>query len=130
MPDLRQTAKRLRRDQTSAEKKLWSALRNHGVDGFRFRRQVLLCGFIVDFASYEARLVIEVDGATHSTDAEIAKDARRDRILRTWGNSVLRFTNDEVFHNFEGVLEAIRLKLQELRPRRDEEIPSPLVGEG
>jgi len=130
MPEpLKLVARRLRSDQTSAERKLWTALRRHGIEGFRFRRQVALFGFIVDFASFEARLIVEVDGATHSTESEVARDSRRDEILRSNGNSVLRFTNDEVFRNIEGVLETIRLKLRELRPRGDADIPSPLVGE-
>jgi very-short-patch-repair endonuclease len=87
------------------------------LEGFRFRRQVILCGFIVDFACYEARLVVEVDGATHTTDAELESDMRRDEKLRANGNSVLRFSNDEVFHNVDGVVETVRLKLSELRPR-------------
>ena len=86
-----------------------------------------MSGFIVDFACHEARLVVEVDGATHSTDKEVARDAERDRRLRVDGWEVARFTNDEVFHNLEGVLETIRLKLLERKPR---DIPSPLVGEG
>jgi very-short-patch-repair endonuclease len=130
MPEpLKLVARRLRSDQTSAERKLWTALRRHGIEGFRFRRQVALFGFIVDFASFEARLIVEVDGATHSTESGVARDSRRDEILRSNGNSVLRFTNDEVFRNIEGVLETIRLKLRELRPRGDADIPSPLVGE-
>ncbi len=131
MPEtLKLVARRLRSNQTSAEGKLWTAFRRHGIEGFRFRRQVALFGFVVDFASYEARLIVEVDGATHSTEPEVARDARRDEILQANGNSVLRFTNDEVFHNVDGVLETIRLKLRELRPRGDAEIPSPLVAEG
>ena len=90
MSDLKPIARKLRSHQTSAEKKLWAGLRKHGVEGFRFRRQVVLAGFIVDFACYEARLVIEVDGATHSTDAEVARDARREGILRADGYSVSR----------------------------------------
>jgi very-short-patch-repair endonuclease len=69
-----------------------------------------MLGYIVDFACFEARLVIEVDGATHSTDEEIARDARRDAVLRSHGDTVLRFGNVEVFENLEGVLETIRLK--------------------
>jgi len=131
MPEtLKLVARRLRGDQTSAERKLWTALRRRGVEGFRFRRQVALFGFIVDFTSYEARLIVEIDGATHSTESEVARDARRDEILQANGNSVLRFTNDEVFHNIDGVLETIRLKLRELRPREDAQIPSLLVREG
>jgi very-short-patch-repair endonuclease len=123
--DLKFVARNLRSHQTAAEKPLWAALRRHGVEGFRFRRQVELCGFIVDFACYEATLIVEVDGATHSTEMELAKDARREETLRLNGNSVLRFTNDDVFHNLEGVLETIRLKLIELRPQGAKKITSP-----
>jgi very-short-patch-repair endonuclease len=75
MPDLKLLARKLRSDQTAAERSLWAALRRHGIEGFRFRRQAVPCGFIVDFACYEARLIVEVDGATHSTETELAKDA-------------------------------------------------------
>jgi very-short-patch-repair endonuclease len=76
----------------------------------------VLSGFIVDFACYEARFVVEVDGATHSTDAEITRDATRDAVVRAQGYAILRFTNDEVYHNLNGVLETVRLKLIALRP--------------
>ena len=114
--NLQPLARALRKDQTSAEKRLWSALRKRDLEGFRFRRQVELVGFIVDFACFEARLVIEVDGATHSTTREIANDDRREAKLIAAGNAVLRFTNGEVYENLEGVLETIRLKLLELKP--------------
>jgi very-short-patch-repair endonuclease len=133
-------AKSLRRNATGAERRLWQGLRRKEVAGFRFRRQVPLGAFIADFASFEARLVIEVDGATHSTDVEVGRDAGRTRWLAAQGFAVLRFTDGEVFHNLDGVLETIRLKLIELRPRiegdlsplkRGEEprASSPLVGE-
>jgi very-short-patch-repair endonuclease len=77
----------------------------------------VLGSFVADFASFDARLVIEVDGATHSTDEELARDARRTAALAAEGFALLRFTNDDVFHNLAGVLETIRLKLIELRPR-------------
>jgi very-short-patch-repair endonuclease len=64
--------------------------------------------------------VIEVDGATHSTDREIARDATRSAALAAQGYDVLRFTNDDVFHNLDGVLETIYLRLRALRPRRDD----------
>ena len=117
MVDLKIIARRLRSQPTSAETRLWAGLRKHGVEGFRFRRQVRLQEFIVDFACHEAKLVVEVDGATHSTNEEVARDSERDRKLRADGWEVARFTNDEVFHNLEGVLETIRLKLLELKPR-------------
>jgi very-short-patch-repair endonuclease len=101
-----------------------------GSTGFDSGGRSVLSGFVVDFACYEVRLIVEVDGATHSTESEIARDERRDGLLRANGNSVLRFANDEVFHHLDGVVETIRLRLNELRPRSTGEIPSPLVGEG
>ena len=91
-----------------------------------------MLGFVVDFICFQARLVVEVDGATHSSDAEIARDRRRDAILRENGNAVLRFNNVEVYENLDGVLETIRLKLLELCPDGPamHNVPSPLVGEG
>ncbi|HXZ16290.1 MAG TPA: DUF559 domain-containing protein [Roseiarcus sp.] len=110
-------ARSFRRDATRAERRLWQGLRQKGLAGFRSRRQVPLGGFIADFASFDARLVIEVDGATHSTDDELDRDAARTAALATQGFALLRFTNDEVFNNLDGVLETIRLKLMDLRPR-------------
>jgi len=134
--DLTVAARALRSRQTSAEKRLWAGLRRKSLEAFRFRRQVALCGFIVDFACFEARLIVEVDGATHSSDDERVRDDKRDAILRANGNTVLRFGNVEVYENLDGVLETIRLKLLELCPEGSNKftprppIPSPLVGEG
>ena len=100
-----------------AERRLWLGLRRKEVGGFRFRRQVALGGYIANSASFDAKLVIEVDGATHSTDEQIARDAARTAALAAQGFAILRFTNDEVYHNLDGVLETVRLKLIELRPR-------------
>jgi very-short-patch-repair endonuclease len=113
-------ARSLRRNATSAERRLWQGLRREQVTGFRFRRQVILGGFVADFACFEARMVIEVDGATHGTDEEIARDAARSAALAAQGYDVLRFTNDDVFHNLNGVLETIHMRLATLRPRRDD----------
>jgi very-short-patch-repair endonuclease len=116
-------ARNLRQNATNAERRLWQGLRRKEVGGFRFRRQVPLGGAIADFASFDARLVIDPrttirgDGATHSTDEELARDAARTAALAAEGFAIPRFTNDEVFHNLEGVLETVRLKLMELRPR-------------
>ncbi len=113
-------AQTLRRNATGAERRLWQGLRREQVAGFRFRRQVILGGFIADFTCFEARMVVEVDGATHSMDEEIARDAARSAALMAQGFDVLRFTNDDVYRNLDGVLETIRLRLMELRPRVDE----------
>jgi very-short-patch-repair endonuclease len=117
---LRPVARSLRRDATNAERRLWESLRRKQLAGFRFRRQVILGGFIADFASFDARLVIELDGATHSTDQEIAYDAARSAALVAQGFTVQRFTNDDVYRNLDGVLETIRMKLIQLRPRGED----------
>jgi very-short-patch-repair endonuclease len=103
-----------------SERRLWEGLRRKQIGGFRFRRQVILGGFIADFASYDARLVIEVDGATHSTDQEVAYDVARSGALAAVGFAILRFTNEDVYRNLDGVLETIRMKLIQLRPREEE----------
>ena len=118
MPDrLLPHARTLRREATSVERRLWSGVRRQQIGGFKFRRQVVLGALIADFACYEARLILEVDGATHSTEAELSRDTAREQALRAFGYAILRFTNDEVFRNLDGVLETIRLKVAELRPR-------------
>ena len=113
-------ARTLRRNATGAERRLWQGLRREQVAGFRFRRQVILDGFIADFACLDARILVEVDGATHSTDEQIARDALRSAALAAEGFDILRFTNEDVYVNLDGVLETIRMRLMELRPRIDE----------
>jgi very-short-patch-repair endonuclease len=77
---------------------------------------VLDC-FIVDFTCFDARLIVEVDGATHSTGEEMTRDAARSAALAASGFEILRFTNDDIYRNLDGVLETIWAKLVELRPR-------------
>ena len=120
MPErLGPVSRSLRRDATNVKRRLWDGLRRKQIGGFRFRRQVILGDFIADFASFDARLVIEVDGATHSTDQELAYDATRSGTLARLGFAVLRFTNEDVYRNLDGVLETIRMKLIQLRPREE-----------
>lgn len=111
MDRFRQRARELRADQTSAEDKLWRALRNRAVDRRKFRRQHPIDRFIVDFVCIEAKLVVEVDGATHSTERELARDEDRRQILESCGYHVMRVTNDDVYKNLEGVLDSIWLEL-------------------
>ena len=102
-------ARRLRRDATPAEKKLWSVLRRGGIVGFKFRRQQRIGPFVADFACQSARLVIEIDGDSHAH--QIDYDARRTEFLAEEGYRVLRFTNSDVMDNLEGVCRAIELAL-------------------
>ncbi len=105
-------ARRLRKKLTPAERLMWWRLRRD-YDGWRFRRQHPIGPYIADFACIEARLVIEIDGATHGTPEEREHDKRRTWFLESNGWRVLRFWNDEVVRNREGVRETILGTLQE-----------------
>ena len=108
--------KALRADPTVPERRMWRLLHPFRTDGFHFRKQEQIGPFYVDFACHHARLVIEVDGDTHFTDAGQEDDARRDEFLRYEGYTVLRFTNDEVMRNEDGVFTLVAAAL-EGRPR-------------
>lgn len=94
-------ARSLRVDQTDAETILWNRLRNRQIDGHKFVRQQPIAGYICDFVCREKLLVVEVDGGQHSGSAT---DIVRDRRLNGEGYRVLRFWNNEVLGNTEGVL--------------------------
>jgi ring-1,2-phenylacetyl-CoA epoxidase subunit PaaD len=100
-------ARQLRKERTTAERRLWWKLRELKQAGFKFRQQVPIDHFIVDFACMSERLIIEVDGGTHSTDEELAKDATRERYLRGQDFRILRFWNSDVMGNIEGVMDTI-----------------------
>ncbi|MDE2363164.1 MAG: DUF559 domain-containing protein [Hyphomicrobiales bacterium] len=102
----------LRAAQPSAESRLWSRLRNRRLAGFKFVRQAPVGPYFADFCCREEKLIVEADGATHSTDAERAHDARRDAFLTREGFRVLRANNVEVYENLDGVLETILAALE------------------
>jgi very-short-patch-repair endonuclease len=93
--------------ETSAEARLWRAIRNRRLDRWKFRRQHPVDKYVVDFVTIAGRLVVEVDGATHSTDREVAHDVRRTRTLEALGFRVVRVTNEDVRTNLDGVIEMI-----------------------
>jgi len=97
-------ARKLRHDMTEAEKRLWKHLRAHRLQGWPFRRQHPILPYVVDFAAVDAKLVVEVDGGQH---AGSEADARRDAFLASKGWRVLRFWNNEVLADTEGVLARI-----------------------
>lgn len=97
-------ARHLRKNATIAEARLWDELRELRRHGYRFRRQAPLAGYIVDFACFKQRLVIEVDGIQHLSSEGAAKDAARDRDLEWRGFRVLRFTNSDVCEKLDGVM--------------------------
>jgi len=100
-------ARELRKNRTAAERRLWWKLRGLKQAGFKFRQQVPIDHFIVDFACLSKSLIVEVDGGTHSTDEEITKDRRREQYLRDQGFRVLRVWNSEVRENIDGVMDTI-----------------------
>ncbi|MGE5504423.1 MAG: endonuclease domain-containing protein [Actinomycetota bacterium] len=97
-------ARTLRRNATEAERRLWSRLRDRQLDGHKFRRQQPIGPYFADFCCWEARLVVEVDGGQHA-------DSRHDEVRTAWlaerGWQVLRFWNNEVLGNTDGVLQTI-----------------------
>lgn len=98
-------AKRLRRNQTDAERVLWLRLRDRRLNGLKFKRQVPIDRFILDFCCAQARLIVELGGGQHAT--RLAEDMERTRILEAMGYLVLRFWNHDVLQNPNGVLEEI-----------------------
>jgi len=117
--------KRLRTYMTDAEQKLWRALRSRA-SGAKFRRQVPLGPFVVDFVCFEAKLIVELDGGQH---ADNPRDTRRDRYFSDQGYRVLRFWNNDVLKNMEGVLTRIT-EFADPSPGALRAPPSPSGGEG
>lgn len=108
-----ENAKHLRKNMTHAETVLWMHLKQ-GISSCKFRRQHPLRLYIADFYCHKARLIIETDGAIHNQPEIIESDMVRQKDLIDWGYYVLRFSNQEVLHQPEKVLEIITEKLNEL----------------
>lgn len=123
-------AKRLRRDATDCERILWARLRNGQLNGFRFRRQQPIGPFVADFYCSVAKLVVELDGSQHGADGNRAYDERRTQYLSALGYRVLRFTNQELLQNCEGVLESIARAIEFAPPRTREARSTLPQGEG
>jgi very-short-patch-repair endonuclease len=105
-------SRELRQNATEAERKLWGALRSRQVRGVRFNRQFPVGQFICDFASREKRLVVELDGGAHALTQQY--DARRTQFLESEGYQVIRFWNNEVMDNLEGVITRIEEMLDNM----------------
>jgi very-short-patch-repair endonuclease len=97
----------LRASQTSAEARLWQALRNRRLARWKFRRQHSIDRYVVDFVILDGKLIVEVDGVTHSEPAELARDKARTNVLEACGFHIVRISNSDVYDNLEGVLEMI-----------------------
>jgi len=119
---LKKHSRNLRINSTKTERFLWKHLRNKQVEGFKFRRQQPIGRYIVDFVNFEERLILELDSGQHAVYRK--RDIIRDAFLEKEGYRVLRFWDNEVLNNIEGILEVI---IQNLSPSPH---PSPLKGEG
>ena len=102
-----QAARRLRYESTSAEDRLWEALRGRRLAGLKFRRQHPYEQFVLDFFCVEHQLVVEVDGGVHNDPLQAARDAERTEFLQAHGIRVMRFKNDQVENEIETVLKQI-----------------------
>ena len=104
-PLLQSRARRLRNQATDAERHLWRHLRYRQIAGYRFRRQVPVAGFIADFASLEAKVIVELDGGQHAQ--QVGYDKQRDRLIEAQGFLVLRFWDNQVMQETQAVLDEI-----------------------
>ena len=109
-------ARKLRREQTDAEKALWLRLKNRQLEGVKFRRQQPVGPYIVDLMSFGGKLIIELDGGQHNEEEIKSRDEERVSWLEERGYRVLRFWNNDVLTNTEGVLEKIREVLLKIPP--------------
>ncbi len=107
MDRFRTRARQLRASQTSAEAKLWQALRNRRLARWKFRRQHPIDRYVVDFVTLEGKLIVEVDGVTHSESSELKRDRERSEVLEACGFHIVRVSNTDIYDNLEGVLEMI-----------------------
>jgi very-short-patch-repair endonuclease len=115
---------------TRAEILLWRYLKAEHLEGLSFRRQTPIGSYIVDFVCHAARVVVEIDGETHDFEARQRSDGIRDRWLASRGYVVLRFTNDDVRSNLEGVLLTIRDAARSRFAAHPPPGPPPARGEG
>jgi len=100
--------RKLRKTSTPWERKLWNILRSRQLKNYKFRRQFKIGEYVVDFYSPQARLIIELDGGQHNQKPHIKKDLLRQRKLEQSGNKVIRFWNNDIDENLEGVVLTIK----------------------
>ena len=122
-PKLLAFARSMRHEPAPAEQKLWRCLRNRQLNGFKFRRQVGFGKYIADFYCAECRLIVELDGDSHSERE--GYDGKRTVNLESKGFSVVRFVNTDVFDHLDSVLEAILRECEARFSIAPEQGPSP-----
>ena len=119
-------ARRLRREATDAERRLWYHLRDRRLGGFKFKRQETIGRLIADFACVECRLIVEADGGQHGPE----RDERRTQYLETLGWRVLRFWNNDIVQSTDEVLTVILGTCEERCKGKPSPYPLPQAGEG
>jgi len=107
-------ARTLRQNMTEAERRIWQILRLNRMKGCKFRRQVPIGPYIADFVCHEARLIVEIDGGQH--DPLSAREAERNEFLQSEGYRILRFWNNKVLANLDGVHQTIASELGRITP--------------
>ena len=109
-------ARNLRKNSTIQERRLWNLLKNRQFHNLKFKRQQPIGDYIVDFICKEAKIIIEIDGGQHNEPKNIEYDKSRTEYLNTLGYKVIRFWNNEIYENIEGVV--LRLK-EEINPHQE-----------
>jgi very-short-patch-repair endonuclease len=107
IPRILENARDLRHTETAAEIRLWEKLRGRRLNGFKFVRQLPIGFYVADFACRAEKLIVEVDGDTHSTDREVAYDQKRTAALEAQGWRIVRVNNEDVFKNLNDVCDHI-----------------------
>lgn len=111
--NLKNLRKTLRKTRTGAEQKIWNLVRNRQINNLKFFRQYSICPYILDFYCPKVRVAIEMDGGQHSIEENILRDDERTHYLKLLNIKVVRFWNNDVLNNIEGVYQQI---LKELNP--------------
>jgi adenine-specific DNA-methyltransferase len=110
-PNFIEISRKLRKDQTPWEKKLWIYLKGRKFLGLKFKRQVAIGRYIYDFSCFEKKLIIELDGSQHKEPEQDSQDKLKQNFAESQGYKILRFNNNDLENNLEGVLEKIRLSI-------------------
>ncbi len=112
-------ARNLRRNSTIQERRLWNLLKNRQFYNLKFKRQQPIGNYIVDFICVEAKLIVEIDGGQHNSDENIVLDQIRTEYLNSLGYKVVRFWNQDIYRNIDGVLERL---YEEVSPLISEDV--------
>ena len=107
-PQIFSNAKKLRENQTQAEEKLWLAVKNNQLEGYKFRRQHPLSIYVADFYCHALKLVVEIDGGYHLTEEQQLLDEKRTSDIEFQGLKVIRFTNEEIMLKLPEVIDKIK----------------------